>query len=198
MSEELSEEAFWKGMIKKYWVGFLILLLVCVGFFIWFFTILLTYIANSDIGGYGLWTLDKFSVGTFILWLLSLIGWELLLGVLPFVGIVCLIVAIYWFVILPEEDKEAIKARDRKDKKKKHTKEGGGVSFIFTIAFLIVVFVDGHWLTEFGDPSVPYSYWIQAYLIGFIWVCIIAAIPAVILFLYWVTRKTDWVTKKSE
>ena len=72
MSEELSEEAFWKGMIKKYWVGFLILLLVCVGFFIWFFTILLTYITNSDIGGNGLWTLDDFSGGTSILWLISL------------------------------------------------------------------------------------------------------------------------------
>ena len=196
MSEELSEEAFWKGMIKKYWVGFLILLLVCVGFFIWFFTILLTYIANSDIGGYGLWTLDNFSVGTSILWLLSLIGWELLLGFLPFAGIAGLIVAIYWFVILPEEDKEAIKARDCKDKKKKHTKEGGGVSFLFTIAFLIVVFVDGHWLTPFG--SLSYSYLIKAYLIGFIWVCIIAVIPAVIIFLYWVTTKSDWGTKKSE
>jgi len=196
MSEELSEEAFWKGMIKKYWVGFLILFLVCVGFFIWFFTILLTFIANSDIGGYGSWTLDNFSVGTSILWLLSLIGWELLLGFLPFAGIAGLIVAIYWFVILPEEDKEAIKARDREDKKKKHTKEGGGVSFIFTIAFLIVVFVDGYWLTPFG--SLPYSYLIQAYLIGFIWVCIIAVIPAVIIFLYWVTTKSDWGTKKSE
>ncbi len=196
MSEELSEEAFWKGMIKKHWVGFLILLLVCVGFFIWFFTILLTYIANSDIGGNGLWTLDYFSVGTSILWLLSLIGWELLLGFLPFGGIFCLILAIYWFVILPEEDKEAIKARESKDKKKKRTKEGGGVSFLFTIAFLIVVFIDGQWLTPFG--SLTYSYLIQAYLIGFIWVCIIASIPAVILFLYWVTKETDWVTKKSE
>ena len=196
MSEELSEEAFWKGMIKKYWVGFLILLLVCVGFFIWFFTILLTYIANSDIGGNGLWTLDDFSVGTSILWLLSLIGWELLLGFLPFGGIFCLILAIYWFVILPEEDKEAIKARESKDKKKKRTKESGGVSFLFTIAFLIVVFIDGNWLTPFG--SLPYSYLIQAYLIGFIWVCIIAAIPAVIIFLYWISKETDWGKKKSE
>jgi len=189
MSEELSEEAFWKGMVKKYWVGFLILLLVCVGFFIWFFNILLIYIANSDIGGYGLWTLDNFSVGTSILWLLSLIGWELLLGGLPFVGVCGLIVALYWFVILPEEDKEAIKARESKDKKKKHhQKEGGGVSFLFTIAFLIVIFVQGHWLTPFG--SLTYSYLIQAYIIGFMWVCIIAAIPAVIILL-WYFSKTE-------
>lgn len=193
MSEELSEETFWKGMAKKYWVGVLILVLACVGFFIGFFAILLTYVANSDIGGYGLWTLDDFSVGTYILWVLLLIGWELLLGILPTVGFICLIIAIYWFVILPEEDKEAIKARDRKDKKKRKTKEGGGISFLFTIAFLIVIFVDGNWLVPFG--LLPYSYLIQAFLIGFIWVCIIAAIPAGIIFLLYLLGTFK---KKSE
>jgi len=178
-------------MIKKHWVGFLILVLVCVGFFIVFFAIMLAYVAGSAIGGNGTWTLADFSVGTGILWLLVLFGWELLLGVLPFGGLFILIIAIYWMVILPEEDKAEIKARDRKKKKYRKT-EGGGVSFLFTIAFLIVVFVEGQWLTPIG--TLPYSYWIQAYLTGFIYVCLIFGIPILILFILYLVFKG----KKSE
>ena len=189
MSEELSEEAFWKGMLKKHWPGFLIFLAACVSLVIGVFCILLTYIPNSEIGNYGSWTLAEFSVGTGILWCLLLILWEFLLAILPFIGFCCLVGALYWYVILPEEDKEAIKARERKEKKKKHhQKEGGGISFLFTIAFLIVVFVEGYWLTPFG--SVPYSYWIQAFLTGFIWTCIIASVPMVIFLIYWLFKKS--------
>ena len=193
MSEESKEDTFWKGIIRKYWVAFLILALVVVGFFIVFFIIILAYVENSAIGGFGTWTLAEFSVGTGILWLLVLFGWELLLGVLPFGGLFILIIGIYWMVILPEEDKAAIKARDRKKKKYRKT-EGGGVSFLFTIAFLIVVAVQGHWLTEFGDPALTYGYWIEAYLTGFIYVCLIFGIPILILFILYLVYKG----KKSE
>ena len=193
MSEESKEDTFWKGIIRKYWVAFLILALVVVGFFIVFFIIILAYVENSAIGGFGTWTLAEFSVGTGILWLLVLFGWELLLGVLPFGGLCLLILGIYWAVILSEEDKAEIKARDRKKKKYRKT-EGGGFTFLITIAFLIVVFVDGQWLTPIGSPSLPYSYWIQAYLTGFIYVCLIFGIPILILFILYLVYKG----KKSE
>ncbi|MFX0075709.1 MAG: hypothetical protein ACFE96_09715, partial [Candidatus Hermodarchaeota archaeon] len=69
----------------------------------------------------------------------------------------------------------------------------GGDSALFTIAFLIVVFVQGQWLTPFG--SLSYTYWIQAWLTGFIWVCIVFGIPLAIIItiylLYRAKRKTD-------
>lgn len=191
MSEELSEESFWKGMLKKHWPGFLIFLVACVGLIIGMFYILLIYIANSEIGGYGAWTLAEFSVGTAVLWCILLILWELLLAFLPFIGFCCLVGALYWYVILPEEDKEAIKARDRKDKKKKrkhHKSEGSGISFLFTLAFLIVVFVEGHWLIPIG--TIPYTYWIHAFITGFIWICIIAGIPMAIYGIFYLFRKS--------
>ncbi len=197
MSEEKSDESFWMGMAKKHWVFFLILGLLVVGLIIGFFAILLTFVANSDIGGYGLWTLADFSMGTGILWFLLVFLWELLLGFLPFIGACCLFVAIYWFVIVSEEDKAEFKAREKKDKKKKRRKqeEGSGITFLFTLAFLIVVFAQGNWLTPFGDASLTISYWIEAWLTGFIWVCIIFGIPAVIIaILYFVYRSK----RKSE
>jgi hypothetical protein len=196
MSEEKSDESFWKGMAMKHWLAALIFILAFVGAVIGFFYVLLTFITNSEVGGYGTWNIGQFSVGTAILWILLLILWEFLLIFLPFIGFCCILVAIYWFVILSDEDKEEIKARDRKEKDKKKQRrqgESGGASALFTIAFLIVVFVQGQWLTPFG--SLPYTYWIMAWLTGFIWVCIVFGIPlAIIIIIYLVyrsKRKTD-------
>lgn len=197
MSEEKSDETFWMGMAKKHWVAVLIFVLAFVGLIIGFFAIMLTFLANSDIGGYGLWTLADFSIGTSILWILLLILWEFLLAILPFIGFCLIVIIIYWTVILSEEDKAAMKAREKKDKKMKRRKQegGSGITFLFTIAFLIVVFQQGNWLTPFGDTSLTISYWIEAYLTGFIWVCVIAGIPAVIIMiLYFVFRSK----RKSE
>jgi hypothetical protein len=185
MSENLSEEAsFWKGMVKRHWLVTLILVVACVGVVIGGMIVVILYIPSSEIGLYGLWTFDDFSVGTFILWWLLLILWEFLLVILPFIAFCGVVGGLYWFVIMSEEDKEAIKSRDKNEKEHHHhTKEGGGIGFMFTIAFLIVVFIDGNWLTTFG--TMPYSYYVIAWLRGFMWTMIIVGIPVgVISFIY--------------
>jgi len=185
MSEDLSEElSFWKGMVKKHWVITLIVLIAFVGVVIGGIAVVLSYMPSSQIGFYGLGTFDDFSVGTFILWWIFLILWEFVLVILPFIGFCCVVGGLYWFVIMSEEDKEAIKSREKNEKEHRHhTKEGGGIGFIFTIAFLIVVFIDGNWLTTFG--TMPYSYFVIAWLRGFIWTMIIVGIPVgVISFIY--------------
>ena len=65
-------------------------------------------------------------------------------------------------------------------KKNWHQKEGG-IGFLFFISFLIVVAFDGKLLTQFGNLT--YSYWIQASLTGFVWICIFASIPVGIYYL---------------
>ena len=195
MSEEKSDDVFWLALIKKHWSAVLIFVLGFVGMVIGIFAVLLTFVANSDVGGYGTWNLGQFSIGTGLLWFLLLLLWEFLLVILPFIGFCCVLMAVYWFVVLSEEDKAEIKEREKKDKKKKRVKQGesGGASFLFFIAFLIVVFVEGYWLTPIG--TVPYIYWIQFWLTGFVWVCIVFGIPiAVIVIIYLVYR----AKKKSE
>ncbi len=188
MSEDLSEEAFWKGMVKKHWTVFVILLIACVGVVIGGIAVVLSYIPSSQIGLYGLGTFDDFSVGTFILWWILLILWEFVLVILPFIGFCCVVGGLYWFVIMSEEDKEAIKSREKNEKEHRHhTKEGGGIGFIFTIAFLLVVFIDGNWLTTFG--TMPYSYFVTAWLRGFMWTMIIVGIPGIVIASIYFWRK---------
>ena len=104
MSEEISEETFWKGMAIKHWVFIFILVVACIGALIGGGAVLLSYIPASEVGGNGLWTLNEFSVGTSILWVLLLFLWEFLLVILPFIAFCGVVAGLYWFVIMPEED----------------------------------------------------------------------------------------------
>jgi hypothetical protein len=61
-----------------------------------------------------------------------------------------------------------------------HQKESG-IGFLFFISFLIVVAIDGEMLTQFGNLT--YNYWIQAWLTGFVWLCIVVSIPVGIYYL---------------
>ena len=153
------------------------------------------FINTSDVGGYGTFTFDEFSVGTTLLFYLLSILWLLLLDVLPAGGYICLLIGVFWWKLVKEEDKQEIKRlmkrEESKDFRKKRRKQrgggGGGGSFLIFIAFLIVVFVDGNWLVPFGDLS--FSYFVFAYISGLVWCAIIAGIPACIIFVLWLLHK---------
>lgn len=188
--KELSEEAFWIGIIRRNWILVLILIAACVGALIGGIFVLLTFIESSNVGNYGTWTFADFSVGTAILWMLLVFLWEFLLVLLPFCGFCGLIVCVFWFKIVSEEDKEAIKSRNKEEKDNKHhhyNKEGGGIGGFLFIAFLLMVFIDGQWLTPFG--SLPYNYFVIAWLWGFIWTMIIIGSPAGVIALIYFWRK---------
>ena len=181
MSDEISEESFWKRIIKKHWYVMLIYGIAFVGLVIGVFLVLQKFIGSPDIAGGGSWTFDQFSLGAAILWILILIGWELLLVILPFLVYCGIVTAILWYKVISEEDKATIKNRTKKEKKKHRKQYGGGgaAGILFFIAFLLVVFIDGNLWTPAG--SLSYSYYIYAYLVGFMWTLIVLGIPGLII-----------------
>lgn len=194
-SKRVLDEVFWKRFIRKHWVITIICGAAVVGALIGGILVLLLYILASEVGGYGAWTFDEFSMGTAILWGLLLILWEFLLVVLPTVAFFGILIAGLWFIILPEDDKEEFKKRRKEleeiEKKKKHWGKieggGGGFSFLLFIGVCIYVFVDGNWLTPFG--SLSFSYFIYAWLTTLFWISIIFGIPLVILIILWLSGK---------
>ena len=195
-SMKVLDEMFWKRFIRKHWVITIIFAAAAVGALIGGILVLLLYIPASEVGGYGLWTFDEFSMGTAFVWGLSLILWEFLLVALPTVAFFGILIALLWFKILPEDDKEELKKKEerRKEKEKywrkygkKYGGGGGGFSFLLFIGVCIKVFIDGNWLTPFG--SLSFSYFIIAHLTVFVWVSIIFGIPIVILLILWLSGK---------
>lgn len=189
MSDEFN---FWTGMIKKYWYALIIYGIAVAGFIAGVILVLIQYTGAPDIAGGGTWTLADFSVATVLLWIIFLILWEILIVLLPTIAYIGIVTGIFWFVILSEEDKTAIKEREKREKHRRKTSEGGGAaSFIFFLAFLCVVTIEGHLGTTFG--SISYTYFLFAYLRGIMWTCIVLGIPVLIagiLYLVFKGRKT--------
>ncbi len=199
-SMKVLDEMFWGRFIRKHWIITIIFTAAAVGAIIGGIFLLLLYIPASEVGGYGLWTFDEFSMGTAILWVLLLILWEFLLVVLPTLAFFGILIALLWFKILPEDDKDELKRRHKEmeeiEKKRKYWRKlsnrkyeggGGGFSFLLFIGVCIYVAVDGKWLTPFG--SLSFSYFIYANLTVFVWVSIIFGIPVAILIILWLSGK---------
>ncbi|MFX1238572.1 MAG: hypothetical protein ACFFAS_12260 [Promethearchaeota archaeon] len=183
--EEKNEIEF-KDVIKNHKGFFSVLLIGVIACAVGLLVVLLLYLNLSMIGGYGTLTIGDFSIGTALVFVILLVLWELLLVVLPgciFLGAM----AYYWWKKLcTEQERELFKKEEKKKKPinlQKHGGAAGGFSFLITIAFLIIVNIDGHWLTTFN--SLPYTYYVYAGLWGLFWTSLIVILPACILGFLW-------------
>jgi len=192
-SDELSEEQFWKGIIKEYRKPFIVVIIAAICLAIGALLTLFWFIQMSPIGAKGTafiqdWTLN-WIVGFIILLTLS----ELLFVGIP-AGLFFGLGGYLWWRNLPAEKKQVFKDRE---KKKTHRKQdyggGGGFSFFMFIAYCIYIAMDGHYNATFG--SEPYTYWVYAGFYTFMWILIYLGIPAAIICL--ILYFTKW-RKRSE
>ena len=182
---EVSDEVFWTKKIKEHWKAFLILIIIGIYLIVSWGLVFFGYMNLSWIGGYGTWTFDQFSVGNVLLFLIQAFLWVLLLSVIHAVAAFC-IFGYLWWNNLPEDEKTELKKREEKEKSHKarnYGGGGGGMTFFFQLAFLIALYVDGNFLTPFGN--LPYIYFIYVYLVGFLWIFFLIIVPACILGLIW-------------
>ena len=193
MSEELSDEQYWKKKIGEHWKEFVVVIIACICAFIGALLVLIWFIETSPIGAYGQafvgdWNLD-WIVGFFILYIL----WTLLFVGIP-AGLFFGVGGYIWWNRLPDEEKQEFKARDKKKThKKRNAGGGGGGSFFIFIAYCIYIGVEGNYYTTFG--SLPYTYWLSRWFLALMWIFIILGIPACIILL--IVYLTVW-RKKSE
>ena len=188
MSDEISEEKFWMGMIKKHWYVLIIYGIALAGLIAGGFIVLWKYIESWSVYP-PTTTFDQFSLGGLVLWVIWLILWELLYVWLPVIGYCIIVTVILWYKIIPEEDKQAIKSREKKEKKKTKQAAGGsgGAGFLFFLVFMLVVYIDNNYWELAGNLS--YSYYLYAYLWGVFWVCIVLGIPFLIIIIIYLSRK---------
>lgn len=187
--EDVSDEVFWTEKIKQHWKAFLILVITGICFFVGLILVFFGYIEESWVGGGGSWTFNEFSVGTVLLFMIQVIVWDIVLVVIPFVTFF-VIFGYLWWKRLPESEKNELKRREERQKSHKarnYGGGGGGLSFFIGIVFLIIIFIDGKWLVEFG--TLNYSYFIYTYFIACLWILIVIGIPLCIIIIIWLSKK---------
>ena len=182
-----SNEVFWRNLFVRYWYIALIFGIIIIGAIIGFILTFEWYIDTSTIGGHGSWIFNQFSLGTAIEWVIFLVLWTLLFVALPTLAAPGILLAIIWFVVLSQELKDELKIRFKTIGPGKKSSSSGGFSFLLFIGVCIYVFIDGNWLTEFGDLT--YGYFMNARVTVLTWGLIIFGIPVVIIGIIWVAVK---------
>lgn len=182
-----SNEQFWKKEIKKHWKALALCIAVIIILIIIAVNVLIWQIQTSPIGNYGTATFDQWSLDWIVRFVIVLILWELL-----FVGIPAVLMfglgGYLWWQRLDDEEKSIIKTQDGNNHRKRNA--GGSCGLLFFIAYCIYIAIDGNYFTAFG--SLPYSYWIYAYLLTLGWLLIIFGIPLAVIGLlylrYWLNK----------
>jgi len=193
MSEELSEEQYWKKKIKEHMPLFIIIIIAAVVAFIGALVVIIWFIETSPLGAQGTaligdWSLD-WIVGFYIL----IILFELLFVGIP-AGLFFGVGGYIWWKRLPEEEKAEYKAREKKNKHRKRNASGsGGGGFLMFIAYCIYMGIQGSYYAPFS--SQPYSYWVYGMFYTLMWMFIIFGIPICIILL--IVYLTVWRNKSE-
>jgi len=177
-AENKSDEDFWPGFIKNHWKAFIVFVSGCIIALAGAIMVLFWFMETSTIGAMGTATIGEWTVAMIWSFLLHLIFWELIIIGIP----ATIAFGVGWFIFwkqLPEWDKKAFKARD---KKKHHSSSaGGGFSILMFIAFSIYLYLIGEINTPLGNH--PYSFWVYTWFTALGWLLLIAGIPAVLILI---------------
>ncbi len=175
-------DADWAAFISKHKVAFAAFvaaaILAAIGavyVFVWF-----TGTAQST--GIVPSTLNLWSMGHMVTFMLHAIFWELLLIGIPVA--VGAIIGWQWYKRLPDRNQYNLSG-----KRSKSSGAGGGFSLFLFIVFAIKVYLDGNW-------GIPVASWTVDYVVGsmvtiLIWIAAIAAIPAIIGVAWWIHHETN-------
>jgi hypothetical protein len=188
MTEEIGVEkdSDWKNFIRKHW-GIVAVFATAVAlavagavYVFWWFT------GNAQSTGLVPSTLNLWTMGNVVMFILHLIFWELvLIGIPVAVGAV---LGWQWWKRLPAEEKEY----HLFGKRSRSRNAGGAISPLLFIAFAIKVYVDGNWNVAISTWTLNYV--VDSMITILIWIVAIFAIPATIGIIWWIRHELN---KKS-
>ena len=191
MSEELSDEQYWKKKIKEHIPLFIVVIIAGVFAFIGALVVIIWFIETSPIGAQGTALIGDWSLNWIVGFFILIILWELLFVGLP-AGLFFGVGGYIWWKRLPDEEKAEFKAREKKNKhRKRNAGGGGGGGFLMFIAYCIYMGVQGSYYAPFS--SQPYSYWVYGMFYTLMWLFIIIGIPICIILL--IVYLTVWRNK---
>ena len=179
-------EKIWKKFLRTHWKMLVLFIVAAILALIGAILVFLWFVGDAQLTGLVPATLDLWTMGHFVTFLLNLILWEVLfIGVPVILAIVAII--FLWWKKLPDGEKKEYR-RGHLFGKRSHRSDGsGGISFLVFIVFIIKVFTDGNWNVPFATWT--FDYLVYSWLWALFWVLIIFGIPIVIGGTWWIRRE---------
>jgi len=163
-------------MVVLFVVGAILASIGAILVYLWF-------VGHAQLTGLVPATLDLWTMGHLVSFLLHLILWEVL-----FIGIPAILAAVagwLWWKRLPDEEKKEYHFFGTRSRA---TGGGGGsISLLLLIAFCIKVFTDGNWNVAFATWT--FDYLVYSLLSALIWILIIFGIPIALGIIWWINHE---------
>jgi hypothetical protein len=188
MTEPENEQGrqIWKTFVRKHWkmlaawiVAAIVAVISAILVFLWF-------VGDAQVTGLVPQTLNLWTMGYLITFLLYALLWEVVIIGIP---VIVFIAAIYffWWKKLPAEERDDYRRGHLFGKRSRRRDGGGAISFLVNIGFIIKVYVDSNWNVPFATWTVDYL--VSSYLWVIIWMAVIFGIPLVIGAVWWIHRE---------
>jgi hypothetical protein len=181
-TETENDSGAWKKFLKKHWTMFALFVVAVILAAAGAVYVFLWFVGDAQSTGMvpstlGLWTME-----TMVTFVLHAIFWELLL--IGFPAILAGVAGWLWLRRLPSDEK---KEYHFFGKRSRTTSGGGGISFLFFIAFCIKVFIDGTWNVAIANWT--FDYVVDSMIAILIWSLIIFGIPIALGVIWWIRHE---------
>ncbi len=168
--------------MKRHRNAFILFVVGVVLAFVGAILVFLWFVGHAQTTGLVPSTLDLWTLGNLVTFILNLIFWEILL-----IGIPVALAAVgawLWWRRLPYEERneyQPFRTRSRS--------RGGGNAFslLIFIVFCIKVFLDGNWNLPFSAWT--FNYLVYSWITALVWIAIIFGIPLLLVFIWWISRR---------
>lgn len=188
MDESTSEieRKTWRKFLRRHWGAAALIAIVAALALIGAILVYLWFVGEAQSTGLVPSLLAFWSMDDLFWFMLNLIFWELVIVGIP---VALAVGAFYglWYRRLPYEERQEYKRGNLFRSKSRRSDAGNGFSFLFFIAFLILIYLDGNW-------DVPFSTWTFDYLVytgltAMLWIIVIFGIPLLIGGIWWLRRE---------
>ena len=175
-------EKIWKKFLKRHWKVLVLFVVAATLAIIGAIYVFLWFVEEAQVTGLVPTTLNLWTIGHIVTFLLHLIFWEVI-----FIGILVIItiMAIYflWWKRLPDTERREYRRGHLFGKRSHRADSGGAVSLLINIVFIIKVYLDGNW--DVPIATWKFDYLVYSYLWALAWVLIIFGIPITIGVTWW-------------
>ena len=182
-AESENNDKIWKKFLSKHFKMFVLFVVSAILAFMGIIYILLWFVEEAQLTGLIPETLNLWTMGYLVTFLLHLIFWIVILIGIP---VIIAIAAVYflWWKKLPDDERQEYNNRHLFGKRSNRSDAGGVFSFFINIGFIIKVNLDGNWNEPFADWT--FDYLVYSYITASIWVLLIFGIPIAIGGTWWI------------
>jgi hypothetical protein len=183
MGESETDKSSWRKFLKRHWSMLVYWIVAAIVAVIGAILVYLWFVADAQSTGMVPMILGQWTMAHMVTFILHLIMWELVI-----IGILVAIAAIagwLWWKRIPDEEREEYGFFGKGSRRERG---GGGISFLFFVAFCLKVYVDGNWNVAIASWTLDYV--VNSMITILVWAAIIFGIPAIIIALILLSRET--------